>query len=159
MNDSGCGNPDAGQFKRKITKSIKEQPIMHVGAGIYLESNGVQQSYSLGSYATVFQAEVFTILMVAQRKRLKTVHRKGSSSARTARQLSKNKIKACSGVRRCPGVFSQAGVGGACLGHMGISRNEKAHQLARLWSGGTLSGAGILGISRGSINVDGPTEE
>ncbi|KAJ8923976.1 hypothetical protein NQ315_006752 [Exocentrus adspersus] len=31
MNDSGCGNLDAGQFERKITKSIKEQPIMHIG--------------------------------------------------------------------------------------------------------------------------------
>ncbi|KAJ8923947.1 hypothetical protein NQ315_006723 [Exocentrus adspersus] len=31
MNDSGCGNLDAGQFERKITKWIKEQPIMHIG--------------------------------------------------------------------------------------------------------------------------------
>ncbi|KAJ8918322.1 hypothetical protein NQ315_008015 [Exocentrus adspersus] len=30
MNESGCGNLDAGQFERKITKSIKEQPIMHI---------------------------------------------------------------------------------------------------------------------------------
>ncbi|KAJ8920815.1 hypothetical protein NQ315_004956 [Exocentrus adspersus] len=40
-------------------------------AGIYLGNSGVQQSYSLGSYATVFQAEVFAILMVAQREDVK----------------------------------------------------------------------------------------
>ncbi|KAJ8912512.1 hypothetical protein NQ315_015596 [Exocentrus adspersus] len=41
------------------------------GAGIYLENCGVQQSYSLGSHATVCQAEVYTILMVAQREDVK----------------------------------------------------------------------------------------
>ncbi|KAJ8924700.1 hypothetical protein NQ315_000851 [Exocentrus adspersus] len=32
-----------------------------------LENNGPEQSYSLGSYATDFQVEVFAVLMVAQR--------------------------------------------------------------------------------------------
>ncbi|KAJ8921311.1 hypothetical protein NQ315_013785 [Exocentrus adspersus] len=40
-------------------------------AGIYLEKSGVQKSYSLGSYASVFQAEVFTILIVAQMEHVK----------------------------------------------------------------------------------------
>ncbi|KAJ8978296.1 hypothetical protein NQ317_000110 [Molorchus minor] len=35
------------------------------GAGIYLESGNVKQSYPLGTYATVFQVEIFAILMVA----------------------------------------------------------------------------------------------
>ncbi|KAJ8915952.1 hypothetical protein NQ315_016628 [Exocentrus adspersus] len=35
------------------------------------KKSGAQQSYSLGSYATVFQAEVFAILMVAHREDIK----------------------------------------------------------------------------------------
>ncbi|KAJ8911741.1 hypothetical protein NQ315_003641 [Exocentrus adspersus] len=41
------------------------------GRGRDLENSGAQQSYSLGSYATVFQAEVFAILMVTQREDVK----------------------------------------------------------------------------------------
>ncbi|KAJ8921665.1 hypothetical protein NQ315_010574 [Exocentrus adspersus] len=38
MNDSGCGNLEAGQFERKIIKSIKEQPTMHIGNAHHVES-------------------------------------------------------------------------------------------------------------------------
>ncbi|KAJ8921590.1 hypothetical protein NQ315_010495 [Exocentrus adspersus] len=125
------------------------------GAGIYLENSGVQQSYSLGSYATVFQAEVFAILMVAQREDVKncTEERIFICSDSQAALSCKDKINACSGVRRYPGVFSQAEEGGVCLdpGTYGIPENERADQLARLGSGEPPQGPEpILGILRGN---------
>ncbi|KAJ8978297.1 hypothetical protein NQ317_000111 [Molorchus minor] len=41
------------------------------GAGIYLESGNVKHSYALGTYATVFQAEIFATLMVASNEVVK----------------------------------------------------------------------------------------
>ncbi|KAJ8919413.1 hypothetical protein NQ315_016507, partial [Exocentrus adspersus] len=65
------------------------------GAGIYLKNSGVQQSYSLGSYAT-FSSEVLPSVV------LKTSEEDFSLIARqfSGRLLSKDKINACSGVRR-----------------------------------------------------------
>ncbi|KAJ8918169.1 hypothetical protein NQ315_014035 [Exocentrus adspersus] len=131
------------------------------GAGIYLENSVVQQSYSLGSYATVFQAEVFAILMVAQREDVKncTEERificldsqaalRAISSPRTRSML----IQECGDA--LDSLTRQKEVGLVWVpGHMEIPGNERADQLARLGSGEPPQGPEpILGISRGSIN-------
>ncbi|KAJ8968204.1 hypothetical protein NQ317_018863 [Molorchus minor] len=41
------------------------------GAGLCLEGRDVEQSFALGSYATVFQAEVFAILMTAHKEEVR----------------------------------------------------------------------------------------
>ncbi|KAJ8918345.1 hypothetical protein NQ315_008038 [Exocentrus adspersus] len=129
------------------------------GAGIYLENSGVQQSYSLGSYATVFQAQVFAILMVAQRKDIKncTEERificpdsqaalRGISSPRTRSML----VQECGDA--LVSLARQKEVGLVWVpGHMGIPGNKRADQLTRLGSGGPPQGPEpILGISRGN---------
>ncbi|KAJ8923468.1 hypothetical protein NQ315_010046 [Exocentrus adspersus] len=120
-----------------------------------------KQSYSLGSYSTVFQAEVFAILMVAQREDAKncTEERificsdsqaalRAISSARTRSKL----VQECGDVLES--LDRQKEVGLVWVpGHMGIPGNERADQLARLGSGESPQGPKpILGISRGSIN-------
>ncbi|KAJ8910806.1 hypothetical protein NQ315_014514 [Exocentrus adspersus] len=102
--------------------------ICHEGAGIYVENSGVQQSYSLGSYATVFQADSFAILMVALRE-----DECGDALKSLARQKEV-------GLVWVPG-------------HVEIPGNKRADQLARLGSGESPQGSEpILGISRESIN-------
>ncbi|KAJ8910193.1 hypothetical protein NQ315_005621 [Exocentrus adspersus] len=95
------------------------------GAVIYLESSGAQQSYSLGSYATVFQAEVFAILMVAQREDVKNCTEERificSDSQAALRAISSPSTRSMLVQEwRCPRVFSQAERGGGSFGSRDI---------------------------------------
>ncbi|KAJ8918264.1 hypothetical protein NQ315_014134 [Exocentrus adspersus] len=140
------------------------------GAGIYLENSGVQQSYSLGSYATVFQAEVFAILMVAQREGVKNCTEERificSDSQAALRAISSPKTRSIL-VQECGDALEswarQKEVGLVWVpGHMGISGNKSANQLALLGSGEPPQGPESLGsreeVSMG-LSVDGPTED
>ncbi|KAJ8912504.1 hypothetical protein NQ315_000680 [Exocentrus adspersus] len=130
------------------------------GAGIYLENCGVQQSYSLGSYATVFQAEVFAILMVAQREDVKNCTEEkilictdSQAAFRAIRSLRARSML----VQECgyalESLATQKEVGLVWdPEHMEIPGNEQAYQLARFGSEPPQGPNPILGISRGSIN-------
>ncbi|KAJ8918272.1 hypothetical protein NQ315_014142 [Exocentrus adspersus] len=101
------------------------------------------------------RGEVFAILMVAQRQDVKTVQRKGSSSAQTAQAA----LRAISSPRTRSMLIQECGDAleslarqkevefVSALEHMGIPGNERADQLARLGSGEP-----IRRISRGSIH-------
>ncbi|KAJ8912537.1 hypothetical protein NQ315_006607 [Exocentrus adspersus] len=84
----------------------------HSGAGRHLENGGAQQSYSLGSYTiTVFQAEVFTILMVAHREDVKSC---------------RGEILICSDSQADLRAIRQKEVELVCVqGHMEIPENSK----------------------------------
>ncbi|KAJ8972086.1 hypothetical protein NQ317_018330 [Molorchus minor] len=77
-----------------------EFPQLHCGAYCNertsfrgnLESGNVKQSYALGTYATVFQAEIFAILMVASNQVVKRLQSKVSTFA--LRQQSQAALKA-----------------------------------------------------------------
>ncbi|KAJ8912199.1 hypothetical protein NQ315_003803 [Exocentrus adspersus] len=112
-------------------------------AGIYLENSEVQQSYSLGSYATVFQVEVFAVLMVAQREDVKNCTEERificSDSQAALRAISSPRTRSML-VQECGDALEsldrQKEVGLVWVpGHMRISGNERADQLARLGSG------------------------
>ncbi|KAJ8912501.1 hypothetical protein NQ315_000677 [Exocentrus adspersus] len=105
---------------------------------------------------------ILAILMVAQREDVKNCTEERificSDSQAALRAISSPRTRSIlvQEVRRCPGVFSQAEGGGACLGpgtYGTIPGNERADQLARLGSGEPpQEPEPILGISRGSIN-------
>ncbi|KAJ8909343.1 hypothetical protein NQ315_005971 [Exocentrus adspersus] len=131
------------------------------GAGIYLASSGAQQSYSLGSYATVFQAEVFAILMVAQREDVKNCTEErificsdsqGSSRAISSPRTRSMLVQECGdaleslarqkevGARLGPGTCEFQGTRGPINWHVSGQGNPSPGPEP------------ILGISRGSIN-------
>ncbi|KAJ8910772.1 hypothetical protein NQ315_008893 [Exocentrus adspersus] len=134
----------------------------YLGAGIYLENSGAQQSYSLGSYATVFQAEVFAILMTAHREDVRNCAEERificSDSQAALRAVSFPRTRSIL-VQECGDALeSLAGQREVELvwvpGHMGVPGNERADQLARLGSGQPCQGPEpILGITRGSIRA------
>ncbi|KAJ8917703.1 hypothetical protein NQ315_005152 [Exocentrus adspersus] len=146
--------------------------ICHEGAGIYLENSGAQQSYSLSSYATVFQA-VFAILMVAQREDVKKYAEEKificSNSEAALRAICSPRTRLML-VQECGDALEslarQKEVGLVWVpGHMGIPRNKRVDQLARLGSGerGQVRGRNqSLGcreeVSMGP-SVDGRTED
>ncbi|KAJ8924069.1 hypothetical protein NQ315_006848 [Exocentrus adspersus] len=135
----------------------REQWKQEGNMGNYLEDSGVQQSYSLGSYATVFQAEVFAILIVAQREDVKNCTEERificSDSQAALRAISSPRTRSML-VQECGDALESLARQKEMElvwvpGHMGIPGNERADQLARLGSG---EPPPILGISRGSIN-------
>ncbi|KAJ8971032.1 hypothetical protein NQ317_013965 [Molorchus minor] len=100
------------------------------GAGLYLEGKGVEQSFALGSYATVFQAEILiAILMTAHKEEQGSIAGHMCSEIRTG-----------SRVRRRSGTT-------------GVPGNERADELARSGSKEPCQGPEpFLGISRRYVN-------
>ncbi|KAJ8912277.1 hypothetical protein NQ315_016775 [Exocentrus adspersus] len=112
------------------------------------------------SYASVFQGEVFAILMVAQREDVKNCTEESififSGSQAALRAISSPKTRSML-VQECGDALESLArqkVGLVWIpGHMGMPGNERADQLARLGSGEPPQGPEpILGISKGSIN-------
>ena len=55
----------AADALRCYTDGSRMAGVQSAGAGVYIENTDIRRSYPLGEYATVFQAEVYAILMVA----------------------------------------------------------------------------------------------
>ncbi|KAJ8919396.1 hypothetical protein NQ315_016489 [Exocentrus adspersus] len=144
---------------------MDEDDQQEVGVGV--ENSGVQQSYSLGLYATVFQAEVFAILMVAQRKDVKNCTEEkificsDSQAALTA--ISSPRTRSML-VQKCGDALEslarQKEVGFYLVpGHMGIPGKERVDQLARLGFRGRNQSLGSREEVSMGPSVDGPTED
>ncbi|KAJ8968937.1 hypothetical protein NQ314_002029 [Rhamnusium bicolor] len=118
------------------------------GAGIYLEGREVQESFALGSYTTVFQAEVYAILAVAGRAEV----RNGAEQIIYICSDSQAALKAVCSPRTRSALVQECGDALEELarhkqvrlvwvpGHMGVPGNEKADELARLGAEETCHG-------------------
>ncbi|KAJ8919463.1 hypothetical protein NQ315_016563 [Exocentrus adspersus] len=161
---------DAGSWRARGRKESyaaialraeREVPICAIRGQEYIWKTVGFSRATLGSYATVFQAEVFAILMVTQREDVKNCTEERificSDSQAALRAISSPRTRSML-VQECGDALEslarQKEVGLVWFpGHMGIQGNERADQLARLGSGEPPQGPEpILGISRGSIN-------
>nr|CAI5839574.1 unnamed protein product [Callosobruchus analis] len=132
------------------------------GAGFCLEGKGVQRSFALGTCTTVFQAEVYAILMVAHWKEdehsaEQSIYIYSDSQAalkavaapRTRSVLAQECSSALQKLARHKNVTLLW-----APRHIGIPGNEKADRLARIGASAPCIGPEpMLGISRRQVNL------
>ena len=118
------------------------------GAGVFSETLNLKESYSLGAYTTVFQAEVFAILAcsdICQRAGIQneTIHILSDSKA-ALMALSSYKITSSTVMQCWSSLQALSYSNRVCLswvpGHCDIAGNEMADKLARNGSAATFCG-------------------
>lgn len=130
------------------------------GAGVFCSSDDTRLSFPLGMFATVFQAEVFAILMcckmcMSRGYRKKTIYICSDSQAALLALLkcsvNSSLVWECLTVLCDLAIWNQVSLYWV-PGHVGIHGNECADELARIGSGAAFTGPEpVLGISSATI--------
>ena len=112
---------------------------------MYRGDQDVRRSYSLGAYVTLFQAEVFAILMVVQSKEVKACSGQNiaicSDSQAALKTVCANRIRS-NLVAECADALGRIRLLGWVPDNIGTLGNKQADELARQGDGAK-SGNGI----------------
>jgi ribonuclease HI len=118
------------------------------GAGVFSDTLKLEESYSLGTYTTVFQAEVYAILAcsdICQKARLQneTIHilsdSKAALMARSSYKISSSIVMQCWNSLQALSTSNRVRLSWV-PGHCDIAGNEMADKLARAGSAAIFCG-------------------